>query len=1402
MNKIFLILFCLIAFHFSFVQVQDIPVEYFDFPIGFHSPFINLVDYEGGFAYITNFRYSSNPLIYKFNLSTFEIVGSIVLSRISISNGVIDTIHGFAYFMGIDYSPWKIKVVKIDLKTFSVNGSFLLSTDRNIISAQIDQENQIGYFVSDYPIYAFKVDLGNMVEEAKINLWNNAVMGSVLDLENGFFYASTDGIYGPAPRLFKIPTSSFDTYELLELDPETETNLNFGVIDYSTNLMYFGTDTNPMTIVKIDLDTYTKDSSVNVTGFFDVAGIGMDKANNLLYFVTQNPALVKMNLETLGVIDHLDLDTDSAYTASFNFTAQKVIIGLDYSELIEVDLVSFTQDNQIVEMDFANAEVILIDELNEIGYILFSSYYGLVGLVDLQTFKVVDHLFLDNCDDDIYIAQIDSKNGFAYFFFSDGFSIIKLNLQTWEQQKVDFFPDDSDDLYIYSSAFDVENQFLYAGFYNDSTETNFIFKISTNLEIVDNVQPVISDLDIWGVDYLTVDSSNGYLYGLLDVDDVGSGYFLQKYDPSSLGILGSTNLTDYDITTISFDHIHQYYYFGTGEPLMLDKEKSLPNAYTIPRDSEYPQICRVDVSSMELMNDCVEDNESYSLMASFIEPSYSYIFFFSIGLDEEWNPISTLVQVDTTTNQIGTINSLNISLYEFNSGYDPTTNYAYVFAEYSHPVPFYRFQLPETGPEVDLLNCSSLYSKFSCFWQQKENDTSLEFQIKYQDDWVVIENPSFIEGENVFYQEFESPTYPEIYGNVEYSIQIKACNLTTEKCGGASSSIDLTTRIDSLKNFDLIGLAESINASWNYPNVEIDEGIPQFAQYMVSYFKLSVPQIVFTHSIGDTSQTTTVLNLSFGFGYNVSMWACRTYSCQGYDKGEVVSAIAYTGFGKVSNLECDVSDSILINCSWDPPEFTQSSSTNQLFTVKIPNQNYQIFVSACISSGECGNISSISITTQNVPAPSNIQLISKIEEIGIIFSELSRVQAYLISVNNGTDWEDFTTIYSNEIEMIGTKSGLSGNYEYQVSIRGCTDSSCETQYLGLASSSIPIKPKLGNVTSFNCVADVCGANCSWDKLELSEGLEAYSLSYNSESICISKSLTNYPIPNLIGDLTYEISIFASADPDCKTNDYSGINSTTSIKTLPLPAPSIIDSISKIEEIELIFSIEHQELTKSYLISTNNGLSWGYFTSIELNGSQVIGTKSELPGNYEYEVLIRGCTDPSCGMDYLGLVSSSILIKPKLGNITSFNCVPIIYGFECSWDQLGLSLGLKGYSLSYNSESVCLSTKETNYSISNLTAGINYEISIFASADPNCESNDYSGINSTTSIQTLAPTENASDSIDKKVVTIAVVVPIGTIIIIAGIAFLIHGHHTKIKKIKIQNKKELGFDSGFEWAKVN
>ncbi|KAJ5069173.1 hypothetical protein M0811_11929 [Anaeramoeba ignava] len=66
------------------------------------------------------------------------------------------------------------------------------------------------------------------------------------------------------------------------------------------------------------------------------------------------------------------------------------------------------------------------------------------------------------------------------------------------------------------------------------------------------------------------------------------------------------------------------------------------------------------------------------------------------------------------------------------------------------------------------------------------------------------------------------------------------------------------------------------------------------------------------------------------------------------------------------------------------------------------------------------------------------------------------------------------------------------------------------------------------------------------------------------------------------------------------------------------------------------------------------------------------------------IIFRMSDDTSCTVEYAGYPSSTITIKPKLGNITGLNCNPTICGFECEWNGLELSNGLRGYSLSYNS----------------------------------------------------------------------------------------------------------------------
>ncbi|KAJ5079135.1 cytokine receptor [Anaeramoeba ignava] len=474
-------------------------------------------------------------------------------------------------------------------------------------------------------------------------------------------------------------------------------------------------------------------------------------------------------------------------------------------------------------------------------------------------------------------------------------------------------------------------------------------------------------------------------------------------------------------------------------------------------------------------------------------------------------------------------------------------------------------------PQVNIINCSSSFSSFDCYWDEIQIP-NLKYQINYGFDWIDIDYP-ILEDENVYYQQFNSSIYDNITGNEYYSIQIKACdNETSMKCGESSSFINLSTKIDSVKYFQLSNPSNnSINVTWNYPNVQINEGIAHLDHYNLSYFIQSQPDLISFISVDNSSLDYFLNNFESENDYNISIFGCRTHECEGDDKGEIVESSISLLFGEVTNLTCSISNLIDINCNWNQPIIKcsipfyynltyqsiyqndsgnyQPTSSNQQFTVQFQNQEYQINISACNSNGKCGYISSISIKTDNLTSPTIYETISKIEEIEFNFTKLTNANNYSISLDNGTNWQKFTSLDLSGNEIIGIISEISGNIEYNISIRGCIDLNCETPYLGEPSSIISTRAKLGNITSLNCYSLINGFVCSWNSLILSGGLKAYSFTYNSTSICLTNLINYYSISGLQGGEYYEISVQQSSTLNCLNNEYSGINSTTSITIL-------------------------------------------------------------------------------------------------------------------------------------------------------------------------------------------------------------------------------------------------------------
>ncbi|KAJ5076422.1 hypothetical protein M0811_06422 [Anaeramoeba ignava] len=295
----------------------------------------------------------------------------------------------------------------------------------------------------------------------------------------------------------------------------------------------------------------------------------------------------------------------------------------------------------------------------------------------------------------------------------------------------------------------------------------------------------------------------------------------------------------------------------------------------------------------------------------------------------------------------------------------------------------YIFDGPPLPPQVNLLNCTPLFSSFECYWDEIHSlFEDIEYKINYnvpQPNWHIIYIPILYE--NVFYEIFNYSVYPNITGNVEYSIEIKGCNISTAACGNASNQINLTTRIDCVKNLTFETTTDSITLYWDYPNVPIINSTPKLDHYFLSYQNTTQTTNI---SISNSSTSFQITNLEIFANYSVSISPCRTQQCSGEDEGQILSSSIMTIFGNVLDLSCSLSNLSVVSCLWNPPNdsinpsyysltFQSTSandtanystdSTSHTFTAKYLDHEYKINVSACNPNRQCGSISTFLIKT-------------------------------------------------------------------------------------------------------------------------------------------------------------------------------------------------------------------------------------------------------------------------------------------------------------------------------------------------------------------------------------------------------------------------------------------------------
>ncbi|KAJ5067154.1 hypothetical protein M0811_13203 [Anaeramoeba ignava] len=673
MNLIFLF-FILFNCFILLVQSEVNLLDSYKFPPIMNNPYQTFIDENDGFLYFLDIRGGGSNYLLKYDLYTFDLLD---YTKTEVENGKYGAIDNENKLLYI--APYGSNILlKFDLNTFQIIDNLTLSVSNTSYAdmIEIDLINQKVYIEFGNPIIIVKVDLNGWNEESNLTLSNYQFIGSVIDVDNGILYVSTDTSSGTNATIYKIELSTFTQIDYLLVNLTSVGKLQYGVIDNSTQMMYFGTYQNPMRIVKINLTDFTSVDSINASSSQYCMGAGIDSLNGIAYFSSANNYLFKVNLTTFTIEDSYNWSGYYTKTIGINSDVSKAYIPQNKYQITEINLPSLTEGNSSNFISYTDPRMILTDELNRIGYIYFYDLNGIIAKVDLESFELVDYLLL-SLSDTLYYGEIDSINGFIYLFLTyNDVKIMKIRLSNFSiDETVSIYSN----VHTFSTVFDQQNQILYVGCYNNTDDYAYLFKMnSPDLQILNSFQ-LAYEVIIYG---LYLDSFHNYLYCLIYNDSgVGTEYFISKHQLPNLNQISTANLTEYNVYYPVLDKTHELIYFG---------------------DYDNYLICRVDLTNMEVMNDCLNISDISDVddfLESFINSNDNWVYFlvkFYNSTSDEY--FKSVLQIDTISNQLISTTNVDDEIFEDSIyAYDPTKNYGYLVYYYNELQSyFYQISLPNS----------------------------------------------------------------------------------------------------------------------------------------------------------------------------------------------------------------------------------------------------------------------------------------------------------------------------------------------------------------------------------------------------------------------------------------------------------------------------------------------------------------------------------------------------------------------------------------------------------------------------------------------------------------------------------------------------------------------------------
>jgi len=235
----------------------------------------------------------------------------------------------------------------------------------------------------------------------KFSYGNHGVRCAVIDPSHHYAYFGLDSVPG---KIVKVNLSTFTETAVLTLTGDGENHLSSAVIDDDNGFAYFGTSTAvPGRIVKIDLSTFTRVGEVHgelYHGEFTTAVI--DKPNGFAYFGTYHipGRIVKINLSNFAFVGEIELaigedylkesviDQPNGFAYFITYTNPGKIIKIRLSDFTRVDTLTLNTGEYC-------SSAVVIDQLRGIMYLGTAAYApGKIIKVDLTSFTSLGSITL------------------------------------------------------------------------------------------------------------------------------------------------------------------------------------------------------------------------------------------------------------------------------------------------------------------------------------------------------------------------------------------------------------------------------------------------------------------------------------------------------------------------------------------------------------------------------------------------------------------------------------------------------------------------------------------------------------------------------------------------------------------------------------------------------------------------------------------------------------------------------------------------------------------------------------------------------------------------------------------------------------------------------------------------